>query len=172
MSGLSLAYLVENYKVPFKPVIIIIWIVFFPKLLNTLIDLKHLISPAADTNDKLCVQPYRQVDDNSKKELGLWIKLNTNPEEQVFVAGYGSIVQAYSERLSPTIYFNITQTETARKRLFSDLDKNKPAMIVIPASGEDNNNIRGDIRIFIDSFVLKKYSFKRCMYGYGVYRVK
>ena len=143
MSGLSLAYLVENYKVPFKPVIIIIWIVFFPKLLNTLIDLKHLISPAADTNDKLCTQPYQQVDDHSKKELGLWIKLNTNPKEQVFVAGYGSIVQAYSERLSPTIYFNITQTETAKKRLFADLDSNKPAMIVIPASGEYNNNIRG-----------------------------
>jgi hypothetical protein len=81
MSGLSLAYLIENYKVPLKPVIIIIWIVFFPKLLNPFIDLKHLISRAADTNDKLCTQPYPQPDDNSKKELGLWIRSNTNPKE-------------------------------------------------------------------------------------------
>ena len=145
---------------------------FFPKLLNPFIDLKHLISPAADTNDMLCTQPYQQVDDNSKKELGLWIKSNTSLREEVFVAGYGSIVQAYSERQSPTIYFNVTQTVTAKKRLFTDLDSNEPVMIVIHASQEYNNNINEDIRIFIDSLVRKNYSFKRCMYGYGVYRFK
>jgi Dolichyl-phosphate-mannose-protein mannosyltransferase len=170
MSGLSLAYLTENYKVPLKPVLVIIWIVFFPKLLNPFIDLKHLISPAADTNTMLCSQPYPQADDHSKKELGLWIKSNTDPQEEVFVAGYGSIVQAYSERQSPTIYFNVTQTVTAKKRLFTDLENNKPAMIVIPASQEYYSNVNGDIRIFIDSLVLNNYSFKRCMYGYQVYR--
>ena len=54
ISGISIAYLIQNYEVPLKPVLIIIWVVFFPKLLNPLIDLKHLVKPAADTNDKLC----------------------------------------------------------------------------------------------------------------------
>ena len=143
----------------------------FPKLLNPFIDFKHLIKPAADTSDKLCTQPYQQPGDHSKKELGLWIKSNTGAQEQVFVAGYGSIVQAYSERQSPTIYFNITQTEIAKKRLFADLARNKPAMIVIPESRENDNNTNDEISIFIDSLV-KNYSFKRCMYGYGIYRLK
>ncbi|MEP6950892.1 MAG: glycosyltransferase family 39 protein [Ginsengibacter sp.] len=170
MSGLSLGYLIENYKVPSKPVIIIVWIVFFPKLLNPFFDLKRVVTPAADTSAMLCAQPYQEADDNSKKELGLWIKSNTNPGEQVFVAGYGSIVQAYSERQSPTIYFNVTQTMTAKKRLFADLESNKPAMIVIPASQGYHNNVNSDIRMFIDSLVLKNYSFERCRYGYQVYR--
>ena len=172
MSGISIAYLIQNYSVPVKPVLIIIWIVFFPKLLNPFIDFKHLIKPPADTNVKLCTQPFEQPDDHSKKELGLWIKSNTDPQEQVFVAGYGSIVQAYAERQSPTIYFNITQTEIAKKRLFADLTSNKPAMMVIPESWGYNNNTNDEIRIFIDSLVQKNYSFKRCMYGYGVYRIK
>ena len=172
MSGLSLAYLIENYKVPVKPVIIIIWIIFFPRLLNPFIDAKHLISPEADTNGKLCTQPYQQPDDNSKKKLGLWIKSNINPQEHVFVAGYGSIIQAYSERQSPTIYFNVTQTAAAKKRLFSDLGGSKPAMIVIPLNQEYNNNVNDDIRIFIDSLIIKNYSFTKCMYGYSAYRLK
>lgn len=171
MSGLSLGYLIENYKVPSKPVIIIIWIVFFPKLLNPFIDLKNLLSPPPAMSAALCKQPYQQADDNSKKELGLWIKSNTNPQEQVFVAGYGSIVQAYSERQSPTIYFNVTQTVTAKRRLFTDLKSNKPAMVVIPASQDYYDNVNGDIRSFIDSLVLANYSFETCSYGYKVYRL-
>ena len=172
MSGLSLAYLVENYKIPLKPVMIIISIIYFTRLLNPFIDAKQLISPEADTSVKLCTQPYPQPDDNTKKKLGLWIKSNTNPGEQVFVAGYGSIVQAYSERQSPTTYFNVTQTAVGKKRLRADLDHSKPAMIVIPLSQDYNNNVNDDIRIFIDSLVMKNYSFTKCMYSYGVYRLK
>ena len=59
-----------------------------------------------------------------------------------------------------------------KKRLFTDLDSNKPAMIFIPASQEYNNNVNDNIRIYIDSLVLENYLFKRCMYGYGVYSLK
>jgi len=45
-------------------------------------------------------------------------------------------------------------------------------MMVIPESWGYNNNTNDEIRIFIDSLVQKNYSFKRCMYGYGVYRIK
>ena len=117
------------------------------------------------------MQPYQQADDNSKKELGIWISSNTNLQEKVFVGGYGAIVQAYAERKSPTIYFNVTKTATAKRRLFADLEDSIPSMIAIPANGEYDSNMH-DIKIFIDSLISKNYSFTRCMYGYGIYRVK
>jgi len=154
------------------PVMIIIWLIFFPKLLNPIINVAHFIRPEADSIDKLCTQPYLQADDNSKKKLGLWIKSNTDPRERVYVAGYGSIVQAYSERQSPSIFFNVTQTESAKKQLFTDLGTNKPFMIVIPVSQEYTYGINSDIRLFIDSLVIRNYSFIRCIYGYGVYGLR
>ena len=171
MTGMALAILVERYTVPLRLVLLIVWIAFFPKLLNPIIDLKHLIRPAADNSDILCSSPNLQADENSKKKLGLWIKSNTNAGDQVFVAGYGAIIQAYSERESPTIYFNVTRTPAAKKRLFSDVGKKLPAVIAIPISEQHNNN-NDDIKIFIDSLLRKDYSLMTCRYGYGIYRIK
>jgi hypothetical protein len=101
----------------------------------------------------------------------LWIKSNTNSGEQVFIAGYGAIIQAYSERESPTVYFNVTRTPAAKKRLFSDFARKMPAVIAVPISEHYNNN-NDDIKIFLDSLMRRNYSFMSCRYGYGIYRIK
>lgn len=44
MSALAVTYLINNYKVPIKQVMVITWIVFFPKLLEPLLNLKALIN--------------------------------------------------------------------------------------------------------------------------------
>jgi 4-amino-4-deoxy-L-arabinose transferase-like glycosyltransferase len=40
MSGLSISHLIETYKVPLKPLLVIVWISFFPKTLEPLVGLK------------------------------------------------------------------------------------------------------------------------------------
>ena len=102
MSGISIAYLIQNYKVPLKPVLIIIWIVFFPKLLNPFIDLKHLISPAADTNDKLCTNHIRKRMIIQKKNWVYGLNQILIRRNRYSLRGYGSIVQAYAESQSPS----------------------------------------------------------------------
>jgi len=172
MSAISLAYLVENYYIPVKPVIIICWICFFPKLINPFMDLKHLIFPPGNVSEKLCTQLNQNTDDNAKKFLGVWINANTLPGDKVFVAGYGAIVQAYSGRQSTTIYFNVTQTKAAKTKLFSDLINYKPALMAIPKFSSYGINVNADIRTFIDSLASQQYNFETCMYGYGIYRLK
>ncbi len=172
MSGISLAYLVQNYHIPVKPVLIIVWICFFPKLLQPFVDLKHFIFSPDMNAANLCAQPYLDPDDNAKKLLGQWINSNTVSGEKVFVAGYGSIVQAYSKRQSPTIYFNVTQTKTAKEVLFNDLINQKPVLMAIPEFPEYRSNVNSDISAFIDSLAAADYSFGQCMYGYAIYKLK
>jgi len=172
MNGLSLSFLVENYKLPLRPILIIIWITYFPKLLNPLINARHLIFPESATATIGCEPPYPPANDNLKKKMGLWIKSHTYVQEPVFVAGYGAIVQAYSERQSPTVYFNVTQTATAKRRLFADLANSKPAMVVIPLSDDYASSVDDDIRNAIDSLVTRNYSYTNCMFSYAVYRLK
>jgi hypothetical protein len=49
---------------------------------------------------------------------------------------------------------------------------NKPGMILIPLFPDYEQNVDQDLRVFIAGLVAKDYYFDRCMYDYGVYRVK
>jgi len=171
MSGIAISYLVQTYKVPLKPTILIIWITFFPKILDPLVGLKKLILPVSLNSEKYCEPPFQQ-DDFAEKELGLWIKTNTTEQQKVFIAGHGAEAQAYSERQSPTIYFNITPTKIAQERLFQDLSTNHPFMIAVPLFPEYNQYVNENIRSFINDLVAKNYVFKTCMYGYNIYMLK
>jgi hypothetical protein len=66
----------------------------------------------------------------------------------------------------------VTQTKKAKEKLFDDLNAHKSALMVIPEFPEYKSYVGSDIRAFIDSMVAKDYSFERCMYGYGIYRLK
>ena len=90
----------------------------------------------------------------------------------VYVAGFGAPVQAYSERISPTIYFNVTQTRLAKARFYSDMHRNKPAIILVPLFSEYHNLVSQDMRQFVDELVAKNYYLDRCMYNYNIYRIK
>jgi len=171
MSGICLAFLTQTYKVPVKPIVAIMWIAFFPKVLDPLFGLKKLIMPVSEDVEKYCHEPVKQTDDAEKK-LGLWIRSTTNEREKLFVAGYGARVQVYAERQSPTIYFNVTQTKMAKESLFHDLTTNSPEIIAIPQFHEYTEYVNEDIRSFINNFVSAHYVFNRCIYGYNVYNLK
>jgi hypothetical protein len=134
-----------------------------------LVGLKKIISPVEMDPDVYCHAPFRQ-DDYAEKALGLWIRSNTTEQEKVFVAGDGAKVQAYSERLSPTIYFNATQTEMARQRLFHDLSADHPSMIAVPLFPGYELTVNQDVRSFIRNLIERDYVLDRCMYGYNIYR--
>ena len=172
MSALCVAYLINQYSLPAKPLIIIIWLVFFPKLLEPRLNIQKVFSGDKSQLDTACHEPYDKPDEGSRKKLGWWIRDNTSPQDMVYVAGFGAQVQAYSERISPTIYFNVTQTQLAKERFYSDMQKNKPAMILIPLFAESRNFVGQDMRQFVDELVAKDYYLDRCIYNCNIYRVK
>jgi hypothetical protein len=172
MSALCVTHLIDNYKLPVKQVIIIIWIVFSPKLLEPLIQIKKLVLREPDNNEMQCGEPYPKPDEGSRKKMGWWIRDHTSEQDKVFVAGFGAQVQAYSERISPTIYFNVTQTRIAKERYFSDLQKNKPAIILVPLFSEYHDLVSQDMRTFLDQLIAKDYYPDGCMYNYNIYRIR
>jgi hypothetical protein len=165
ISALSINYLLNKYSISFKPVIIILIFLFFPKAIEPVLALKKLFGLKND-------QTKIFSEDDLKKNLGLWIKSNTTEDEKIYIAGYSAQAQVYSERLSPSIYFNATQTPLGKKKLFSDLLTNKPGMIAVPSSPNYKVLINQDIRQFIDSVVEKNYRLDTCLYGYNIYREK
>jgi hypothetical protein len=118
------------------------------------------------------VQPYIKPEEGDRKKLGLWIKSNTAMQEKVYIAGFGAQEQVYSERLSPSIYFNVTQTPIAKKKLFEDLRMNKPGMILIPLYSEYEQFVGKDIRLFISGLLAKDYYLDQCLYNYSIYKIR
>jgi hypothetical protein len=172
MSALCVMHLVNKYKLPLKPVMIITWLVFLPKSSEPFIVFKKLVSGEPDYIGLSCKPPYPKPDEGSRKTLGKWVRDHTKEQDKVFVAGFGAQVQAYSERVSPTIYFNVTQTYIAKERYFSDLRKNQPAMILVPLFSEYHDFVSLDMRVFLDRMLAKDYYLETCMYNYNIYRMR
>jgi hypothetical protein len=170
ISGISIAQLVHVYGVPFRGVLTVIWIVFFPKVTEPLYALKKLFVPPPDRSAELCAPPFARTEERSEEKLGSWIRANTKPNDHVLVAGYGARVQLYANRLSPTIYFNVTQTPRAKARLMHEVIADKPEMIAVPVFPDYKVHVSEDLREFVDTLVYREYLFERCLYGYNVYR--
>ncbi|MDB5130558.1 MAG: hypothetical protein JWR02_307 [Mucilaginibacter sp.] len=172
INAFAVAHLINVYKIPVKHTVVIILIMFFPKLLEPIVNLKKLLFKQPENITTACMEPYPLPDEGSRKQLGLWIKDNTLAGEKVFVAGYGAQVQAYSERLSPTIYFNVTQTDMARRVFFKELSQNKPEMILVPLFPDYKQNVSLDLRQFVDTLVTHNYYFFSCRNSYNIYKIK
>lgn len=167
MNALSLSFLIETYGLPFKPIVIIVWICLFPKLLEPVFSLKGLVDAKRSIADQQVQN--NQESDYAKKMLGLWIRSNTAPNARVLVAGYGAIAQAYSERQSPTVYFNVTQTQLAKKIFFNDLQLHQPEMICVPTFASYPLIVDADIRDFINQLASHQYELKDHVQGYAIY---
>lgn len=168
ISALVIVYLIDNYRLPIKWVMLIIWICFFPKTTEPLVNIRNLLSGRVDPPVKFGDKP----NEGSRKKLGQWVKANTVETDKVLVAGFGAQVQAYSERVSPTIYFNATQTPIAKQRFFHDLNANKPAMILVPLFAEYTQLVSLDMRQFLDVLIQKDYYLYSNQYNYNIYRLK
>jgi hypothetical protein len=172
INAFAAAHLINVYKIPVRQAVVIILVMFFPKLLEPLVNFKKLLFNEPENAATACAGPYTIPDEGVRRELGLWIKDNTTAREKVFVAGYGAQVQAYSERLSPTIYFNVTQTDIAKRVFFKELLTNKPGMILVPAFPDYKQNVGPDLRQFVDTLVEHNYYFLTCRDSYNIYKIK
>jgi hypothetical protein len=171
ISAMTLADLVYDYKFPFKPLLLIVCICFFPKQIEPFIGLKKWIKGTTATAGH-CDPENPQSNEDMEKQLGLWIKANTKPTDLVYVAGFGARVQVYSERISPTTYFNVTQTPSARQQLSKDLINTMPDLIAIPAFENYINYVHEDIRNTVKHVVQDHYRFETCKHGYDIFRLK
>jgi Dolichyl-phosphate-mannose-protein mannosyltransferase len=168
MNAFFVNRLIEVYHIPPRQFLLGIWILFFPRTFEPLFAIKKIIVSSSNPmkNDKSAAYE----DENMKKDLGIWIRDHTGTGDKVFVAGFGAQIQAYSERQSPSIYFNVTQTPFAKKRLFADLSLNKPAMLVIPLSERYTGSVDEDIRLYIRGLAAVNYRLDTCLYNYNIYR--
>jgi len=167
ISALLITFLIKKNKISFKHSMLIIWLTFFPKLLEPLVTLKNLLFSKKEKTEL-----SQENDGTIKKKLGQWVKSNTTQKDLVFIAGYGAQVQAYSERLSPSIYFNVTQTQTAKKRFYYEIVLHKPSMILVPQSANYNKFVDYDIRHFLDLLIAENYYLDQNLFGYNVYRIR
>jgi hypothetical protein len=170
MSSLAMISVADRYQLSFKSILVIVFICFIPKTLEPFYGLKNLLFGVSTNETQSCQVPFVQPSEYSKKQLGLWIKANTRLSDLVYIAGTGSTIQAYSERLSPTIYFNATQTRNAKAKLYADLLSNRPGWILVPLFAEYKMHIHIDTRNFIDSLISKHYRYIQCIYGYSLYQ--
>jgi hypothetical protein len=172
ISALAVAHIISNYNVPVKQVFVLIWICFFPKLLEPLVNFKKVFIEKAVNLESYSHEPYTQPDELTSKKLGQWVKANTLADQKVLIAGFGAAVQIYTERISPSVYFNATQTGIAKARFFKDLQVNAPEMIMVPLFPEYKKYVGADMRQYVDSLTAKNYYLDRRMYSYNIYRLK
>ncbi|MBS1933585.1 MAG: glycosyltransferase family 39 protein [Bacteroidetes bacterium] len=172
LTAFILTLLTTRYKISTASTVIITVLLFFPETTEPILVLKDIFLNHENVKTNAEQNTNTQPDENGKKEFGLWIRSNTTSNDKVLIAGYGAISQAYSERISPTIYFNVTQTPTAKQRLFEELDHNKPFMIAIPNFPEYSVYVSADIRKFIAQLAATEYYQVQNLYGYKVYERK
>ena len=174
INGIVLARVVDQYRLPVGPVAVVLWVVFLPKPIETLAGLRALFKGSPTANVAYCAPPYPEPDNYARKKLAAWIRSSTAEQDKVFVAGYGAQVQVYSERLSPTVYFNADAMDTRVKKtaFMHDFAAREPAMILLPQFNEYTLYVGQDIRDYLSAIVAKDYTFDRCMYNYAIYRIR
>jgi len=102
------------------------------------------------------------------KELGIWLKENTNKNDYVYIADGGdNSILSYSDRVSSSKYFNtiFVTSDAAREQLLSDL-KAKPPLYFLNSSDDMGTKIEEFIKNNYKLFCTKqKYKiFKRKSY--------
>lgn len=171
MCGIVIVHFGDHYRISMKRTLIALWIIFFPKSTEPLHAIKQMLSPAKEARTPTCGPSFLRPDELEEKLLGLWIKDNTSQQGTVLVAGFGARVQLYSERRSPTIFFNVTQTVRAIDRLEKDISRNPPDMIIVPRFADYKTHVQENIRTMIDTMTTRQYrKIQDCLYSYGIYR--
>ncbi|MBS1532510.1 MAG: glycosyltransferase family 39 protein [Bacteroidetes bacterium] len=172
IAAFAVSHLIDLYQISFRKLMLIIWVCFSPKIVEPFLNFTRLFTGEFQKAENFCHPPYIQPDESASRQLGQWVKANTKADELVFVAGGGPQVQAYSERISPSIHFSAGETLKARQRFLSDMRKNKADMILVPLYPEYRYYLTSDLLNYVDSLTAKHYYFVRCMFNYNIYRLK
>ncbi len=113
------------------------------------------------------LRPWLAESQKEYRELGLWLKENTTPDDYIYIWGAkGNTIQAYSERRSASEYFNsiFVYIPGALEELVRDLRLNCPKWILI------DRDSRYDTPDFFTD-VLDDYSLVSRECGYDVYKI-
>ena len=172
MGTFSISHLIDRYRISVRKVMLMVWVCFSPKIVEPFLNFTRLFTGEFQKAENFCHEPYIQPDESASRQLGLWIKANTRTTEKVFVAGGGPQVQAYSERLSPSVHFSAGETKSARERFFKDMKQNKADMILVPLYPEYRYYLSSDLLSYVDELTAGDYYFVRCLFNYNVYRLK
>ncbi len=90
MSAFSIGYLINAYKLPIKPLMLVVCIIFFPKTMEPFVNLKKVLWPEPGKTETYCQKPFIKPEEGYAKKLGGWVKSNTAGQDRVFVAGFGA----------------------------------------------------------------------------------
>lgn len=99
------------------------------------------------------------------KELGIWLKEHTSPDDRIFVFSKpAGILMTYSERRSPSRHFTrmFSHVEYIIEETVNDLSKNLPKYIIFKPARTENATW------FLD-FLKPRYTYVDTFYGYDVY---
>lgn len=172
MGAFCINYFTDRYHWPVSLVLLVILVLFLPNFSEPIRNIKNVNAGNTTKASQLCTAPFTIPDEGTRKLLGWWARDNTKPQDKVYVAGYGAQVQVYTERISPTVYFNVTQTARAKARFFDEMSTNTPEIILVPLFPQYAQLVDPDMRQFIDTLMAKKYQLQGCMYNYHVYRLR
>lgn len=172
MGAFCLNYFIDKYHWRLGYVLLAVLILFLPRFNEVMRNIGEAAARYKAKQGQLCKAPYTIPDEGTRKILGKMIRDSTHPQDKVYVAGYGAQVQAYSERVSPTVYFNVTQTPIAKAKFFEEMNANHPEVILVPMFPQYEQLVDQDMRQFVDTLVAKHYQSQGCMYNYNVYRLK
>ncbi len=101
------------------------------------------------------------------KEIGLWIKEHSNPEDYILIYSRNcAVAQAYSERRSPSRHFSrmFLNSPDFVKELVRDIHRNQPRYVLVKQSDRHSKGLR--------RLIIGRYSLNRELYHYLVYEKK
>jgi hypothetical protein len=156
----------------FRKTLAVIWICFFPKDTEPLFSALDMNHPGAGTGtpESYCIPPYPPLTNYARKQLGFWIKANTQPNEKVYVPT--PTVLVYTERQCPTISFSAGEWESARNTFYQQMNANRPNLLALPLNSGYETNVSAEQRNFIHSLAASPaYRADTCIYGYTIYRL-
>ena len=169
--GLFIDHMIRKYAMPFRPVLAMVAICFFPRTMEPVRVFRQLFEPpVAASPESYCNPPYSPLDNVSRKKLGWWIRDHSRETDRVLIPFFSPVVQAYSERVSPTMYFSLDENPKAREKFYQEVREHRPEMVVIPLSEDYRKLVSAGMRSWIQQMVDTGYRNDTCIYGYTIYR--
>lgn len=164
--------LATKANISFGKTLAVIWICFFPKETEPFFSAEEIGDPGVTTgtSQAYCSPPYPPLTNYARKQVGLWIKANTRPDEIVYVPT--PTVLVYTERRCPALYFSAgAEWETARHSFYHQISINTPDLIALPLNTGNEANVTAEQRDYMHNLANSAaYRVDTCINGYTIYR--
>lgn len=170
--GLFIDYMIGRYALPFLPCLAVMAICFFPNVSEARAVIAELSAPPVDSSYGYCNPPYAPLDLLAKKKLGWWIRDHSSGRDRLLAPFFNPIIQAYSERLSPSVYFSTNEMPQAKEQFYREVREHRPEIVIMPLSDYYRKLVSPEMLSFVERLVdTGGYRGDTCMYGYTIYRI-